>query len=340
LSTAQVEEAEQAVQSPGEVEAEEQAKPAGPPVPYRANRTGLKTDHLLPPPIHRAIDGESQPAQEVGVVQAAPQPKPSLPPRLPQRSNSSNSTLLVTSTLPPPTYDSVVDAPQPSGNSYLNQGAVDRLGKAGISVSGLGIGQKNKTPSTEPRQSTTSPTKQVSELQARFSRLNKTPTSPKPLSPPPAPSTPTEGTTVAQKQAALQTAQSFHKDPSSVTLSDAQSAAKTANNFRERHQDQIAAGAQKANTWNKKLNITGRMNSFLEQHSQPQQPQEGGQQVAAAIGPQTTSPASTPDLSNRKPPPPPPPKKPSGMHGQATATVPAAASAPPPVPLGTKPSFG
>src|ERR1700704_2206754 len=32
---------------------EEEVKPAAPPLPYRADRTGLKTNHLPPPPVHR-----------------------------------------------------------------------------------------------------------------------------------------------------------------------------------------------------------------------------------------------------------------------------------------------
>jgi hypothetical protein len=124
-----------------------------------------------------------------------------------------------------------------------------------------------------------------------------------------------------QKQEAFRTAQNFHKDPSSVSMADAKSAASTANNFRARHQDQIAAGAQKANGWNKKYNVTGRVNSFLEKQASPVSEQPPSE-VQAPLG------SPTPANINRKPPPPPPPKKPSGMH------------APPPVPLGTKPSFG
>jgi hypothetical protein len=107
-------------------------------------------------------------------------------------------------------------------------------------------------------------------------------------------------------------------------MADARSAASTANNFRERHQDQITAGAQKANTWNKKFNVTGRVNSFLEKQASPGQEQPPATQSPAVDSPSPQIAA----LSGRKPPPPPPPKKPAGMH------------APPPVPLGTKPSFG
>lgn len=81
------------------------------------------------------------------------------------------------------------------------------------------------------------------------------------------------------------------------------------------------------------------MNSFLEQQASPA-PQQQGQQ--SAVGAQNPSPdqgavVQSPDLNNRKPPPP-PPKKPSVMHGLAMG-VGGGGQAPPPVPLGTKPSF-
>jgi hypothetical protein len=309
-----------------EQEAEaEAARRAGPPLPYRADRTGLKTDHLPPPPVHRSI---AQSASN-GTPEAAPKPRPSLPPRLPSRKDT--STNVSTSSLPiaqPPAFEAVAPQSHPSpvqlpvqpstqSNSWLNQGAANRLGKAGVSVPGLGIGESNPWKSETSK--TTSPppvatnNSGLSELQTRFAKMN-TGAATSPQSPP------TEGTTFEQKQAAIKTAQNFHKDPSTVTMADAQSAASTANNFRARHQDQISAGAQKANGWNKKFNVTGRVNNFLEKQVSPV-----SEQPPAEIPATVTSP--TPANINRKPPPPPPPKKPSGMH------------APPPVPLGTKPSF-
>lgn len=310
-----------------EQEAEaEAARRAGPPLPYRADRTGLKTDHLPPPPVHRAI---AQSANK-GTSEAVPKPRPNLPPRLPSRKDSSTNES--TSSLPiaqPPVFEAAAPQPQPipvqhpvqptaQSNSWLNQGAANRLGKAGISVPGLGIGESNPWKSETSK--TTSPppvatnNSGLSELQTRFAKMNSgIATSPQ--------TAPAEGTTFEQKQAAFKTAQNFHKDPSTVTMADAQSAASTANNFRARHQDQISAGAQKANGWNKKFNVTGRVNSFLEKQASPV-----SEQPSAEVPATVTSP--TPANINRKPPPPPTPKKPSGMH------------APPPVPLGTKPSFG
>lgn len=281
------------------------------------NTTGLSTKNLLPPPVHHAVS-EDATAHE---SPAAPQkkPKPSLPPRLPPRKTPSTDSSL---TPPPPSYESATSQTQPAAES-VNRGPLDRLGAAGVSVSGLGIGQQSNPWKNERSQSTTSNASgkgQLSELQSRFSKMN-TQSRASPINDGTSPSPPPQGTTLAEKQAALDTAQSFHKDPSSVTLSDAKAAASTANNFRERHGDQVSAGAQKANTWNKKYNVTGRMNNFLEKQASP----ANETQPAA----QSESMASQADGYGRKPPPPPVPNKRLGIH--------ASAQSPPPVPLGTKP---
>lgn len=321
-----------------EAEYEQPPKPAGPPVPYRVNRTGLRTDHLPPPLLHRAAECENGNGngngneQEKGIVCGALKAKPSLPPRLPSRDSSSILTSPVASSSPPPEYDFVADDSKRPANTYFNQGALDRLSKAGITVQGLGIGPNTTAAPTESSPTISPPASHLSRLQSHISETQKTST------PPQSVPSPSHGTTLAQKQAALKTAQSFQRNPSSVSVSDARSAATTANNFRERHQDQIAAGAQKANTLNKKYNITGRMNSFLEQQVSPadtstQQPatqhSASDLQQTPNISPQTLG------LKGRKPAPPLPPKKPSSMYGKAMD-----GQAPPPVPLGTKPSFG
>lgn len=315
LSQAEVEAGEQKGDAPSKQE-DEEVKPAAPPLPYRADRTGLKTSHLPPPPVHRAIAEQSSSTATVA-ASAAPKVKPSVPPRLPSRKESNDVVPSVASIhhqQPPPAYEA---APEQAAATEggLNQNAVDRLGKAGISVPSLGIGESKPWKTERSSSNTPVPTptseSQVNELQSRFARLNSA--SPKQEA------VPAEGTTFAQKQAAFKTAQDFHKDPSSVTLADAHGAASTANNFRQRHQEQISAGAQKANTWNKKFNVTGRVNNFLEKQASP---------AAEQPPPAPVVNQSPQDLSNRKPPPPPPPKKPAGFHG------------PPPVPLGTKPSFG
>ena len=316
LSETEIKAAEQNVQAPlEEEEEEEEAKPAAPPLPYRADSTGLKTNHLPLPPVHRAV-AEQSTSPRAAIPRASPKARPSVPPRLPSRKESADVVSPVAHTHPPPTYDAAVEQ-TPAAEGGLNQNAVSRLGKAGISVPGFGIGESNPW-KTERASSNTSipkatPAPQLNELQSRFARMNSG--SPKPET------VPVEGTTFVQKQAAFKTAQDLHKDPSSVTLADAQGAASTANNFRQRHQEQISASAQKANTWNKKFNVTGRVNSFLEKQVSPTT-----EQPLAVPSP---APAAS-DLSYRKPPPPPPPapRKPAGLH------------APPPVPLGTKPNIG
>ena len=329
-----MEAAESAVHT--EPDTTQEAKLVSPPLPYRANRTGLRTDNLLPPPIYRGADNTDDGSQRESPVQVTAKSKPSLPPRLPPRSNSLN--VVPDNISPPPTYSSATEVPKSKADSYLNQDAVSRLGKAGVKIPGFGIGQPQRSPNPEQAQSTATQSSPIN-LQGHLSRItakqNSTSQSPSILPPP----NPGQGTTLAQKQAALRTAQSFHKDPSSVSLSDAQSAAQTANNFRDRHQEQITVGAQKANTWNKKHNFTNRVNSFLEQQStQPPPAQSPPAELSSTPDPipQAQAPvATTPGLHVRKAPPPPPPKKPNGLHGQTTG-----GPGPPPVPLGTKPSFG
>ncbi|OAL17959.1 hypothetical protein AYO22_11115 [Fonsecaea multimorphosa] len=384
LTQEQISSASQTAQTP-EQEAEEEKKRAGPPLPYRADRTGLKTDHLPPPPIHRDL------TRSPDVAETAPvKPKPGLPPRLPSRQNTGNtpppapvahSSLHTTA---PPAYEAIPAAApsvQPSTNYGINQAAVSRLGNAGVSVPALGIGSDQNSNPWHNEQSQASvpksppvtsppPVNQLSELQARFARMNSnssagqqsntTPPFVTPAQSPPVtvntpplqqsyatqaqPQSQAQGTTWAEKQAAMRTAQNAYKDPASVSAADAGSAVRTANSFRERHQDSINAAGVKANQWNKKYNVTGRLNSFLEKHSSPSPtPGEDAQQMPPANGinnvggnaaPMQASPEMTASIS-RKPPPPPPPKKPANMHG----SVGSMGVAPPPVPLGTKPSY-
>ena len=123
-------------------------------------------------------------------------------------------------------------------------------------------------------------------------------------------------------------------------------AGKNINDFRAQHQEKINTASRRASDLNKKYNVTGRLNNFLEKHTSPtasptaeqaqpatlQQPvAAGGVNGAAAAGAGGVGVGASPEMSAsiaRKPPPPPPPKKPAGMH------------APPPVPLGTRPSLG
>ncbi|ETI19649.1 hypothetical protein G647_08661 [Cladophialophora carrionii CBS 160.54] len=365
---------------PTDEEIGEQNRKAGPPLPYRADRTGLKTDHLPPPPVHRDVDRSPAAAQPGPVRQ-----QPRVPPRLPSRQPtfSTPTPPAVTNSPPPPAYESTPAAhPAQSSPGYgINQAAVNRLGHSGVSVPALGIGsgqpsnpwrnEQSQTiqPSSPPTNAQPA-TDQLSELQARFARMsssasassqqNVTPPFVTPVQSPPPPVQPSytqptqpqpqpqgQGTTWAEKQSAMRTAQTAYKDPSTVSAADAASAVRTANSFRERHKDSIDAAGNRANEWNKKYNVTGRLNSFLEKHSSPSPTSENGPNGGngnAYVGQQpmqansVVPPQQSPEVAasiSRKPPPPPPPKKPANMHG----SIGGMGVAPPPVPLGTKPSY-
>ena len=205
----------------------------------------------------------------------------------------------------------------------LNQGAINRLGAAGVSVPGFGIGGASESAnpwSDEPISmvdNTSGPVPKkvpdMNELHSRFSKMSSSFTTP--------PESPSQGTTFAEKQAALKTASSFRNDPSSVSLSDAKTAMSTANNFRERHGDQVAAGWQSASGLNKKYGIANRFTG-----------------VTSGAEPSTTEAIPSPPLSpmasgfgpaHGKRPPPIPPKR---LNSNNTP-----GSLAPPVPLASKP---
>ncbi|KAI1609383.1 hypothetical protein EDD36DRAFT_477857 [Exophiala viscosa] len=360
--------ANRATPSPAPEEVVEEERPAGPPLPYRADRTGLRTDHLPPPPVHREVERSS-----TAVEKQPHRPKPGLPPRLPSRQNTMPTPSpppVVTSPPPqaaPPAYEAVAarqSSHQASTNYGINQGAVNRLANAGVSVPALGIGSNTssnpwqseksqtnvtKSPSPQPQPATS----QLSEIQARFARMNSntganggsqhSTSSPygAPAQSPPPVSTPgtaqqqqPQANTWAEKQATFRTAQNLHRDPSSVSVADAQSAAKSVNAFRSRHQDSINKAGTKATELNKKYNVAGRLNSFLEKHSSPTSETPPSVNAVVTTPPPQPQQPQNPEIAaslSRKPPPPPPPKKPATLSGPAS---------PPPVPLGTKPSFG
>ena len=291
-------------------EAEQKAK--APPIPYRADTTGLSTSNLPKPPVRR-LGYNSQ--ASAAPTSPATKPKPALPPRLPPRQSPAPTQDALASH---PAYSSISQGQLPAG--YVNQGALKRLGSAGVSVPGFGIGggsqdanpwldqESSNTGSRDPR----SPqTPQLSELQSRFSKLSTN-----------SPSSPTQGTSFAQKQAALKTASSIRNDPSSISLDDAKATASTANNFRERHGDQVAAGWKSAGALNKKYDIANKVNGF------------GGNGAVSSQAETIPTSANTDTLGQassllKKRAPPPPPKK------QIAET--SSLSSPPPVPLYSKP---
>lgn len=364
LTEEQVYGVSQAAETP--VEEQQPSKPTPPALPYRTDRTGLRTDNLPPPPIHRDIQQSPGLPSRTQTPPTSTQPR--LPPRLPARQNTTSPPVVETQ---PPSYD--VAAAKPATDPYLNQSAVDRLGRAGISVPGLGIrSNEEQNPwKNERTPSQTAGTNRLSELHSHFARM-KAPSqdgavvaTPTPTTQVPSPSPPpTSMPSWKQSQSAFQTAQNLRANPQSVTIADAQSAAQTAgqaqrsaNVFREKHADSIANAQAKAKAWDQRYKVTSKINKFLDEHSdgdsnqqqqQQQQASQSGQQYQqtpvvppyspapqvpqypTAVPQPTVLPAAT-ELSAsiaRKPPPPPAPRKPAHMQ------------APPPVPMGTKPSFG
>lgn len=286
-------------------------KPPPPPVPYRVDTTGLSTGNLPKPPIRRidATDPSSS-YSSPQAVRPSTKPKPSLPPRLPPRD-------AVTPTHdPPPSYTTAVEGSQ--AFSGLNHGALNRLGSAGISLPGLNIGGQSEASQGEavnsPAESTATPKPTLSELHTRFSGQS--------ARSPASESASAGGTSFAQKQAALKTASSFRKDPTSVSLSDAKATAATANNFRERHGGQVASSFQTANALNQKYNVAGQFSD--DTNNTPVK--EGVAPSPSAIDDSHSLPFNI----KKKPPPPPPPKRGMGNDTESTGS-------PPPVPLSSKP---
>ena len=204
----------------------------------------------------------------------------------------------------------------------VNQGAVNRLTAAGVSVPASGIGNGSIHGSAQGQEQSTAPaatnatgpsTSQLYELQSRFSKFST-------KSPPP--ESPNQGTSMAQKQAAFNTAQAFRNDPSSVSMSDARNTAATANNFRERHGEQVASGWKSANAFNKKYDVANKVNTYSS-------PSTGSPQVETPQSPLSFEGSSTSTVALHKRPPPPPPQKPGLSHASSTS--------PPPVPLSSKP---
>lgn len=289
-----------------------EAEPRAPPKKWQLDSTGLSTAHLPPPPGRTdGADGRSAPLARTASPAAitapgtiANGPPPSLPPRLPPRSGTNSPVRTASPSLP---SRSAAPTPEPprAENGFLNQGAASRLGAAGISVPGFGIGNKT-SPAPPPR-------------------------SPASASPAPAAS---QGTTWQQKQAALKTASQFHKDPSTVSFSDAKAAASTANNFRQRHGEQVAGGIRTANSLGQKFGYSPTAQAGTSPSTTPgvggtQQPPESERSMsvrdlASAIG-------------KKKPPAPPPPRKKPELS--APPAPGGRADAPPPVPMSTRPTF-
>ncbi|CAG9993393.1 unnamed protein product [Clonostachys byssicola] len=152
----------------GSAQQQEEEGDAAPRGPYRVNTTGLSTNHLPPPPGRRdGADGRSPPSYDTALTHPQQPPKPaqpSLPPRLPARTNVGT----------PPVTPSGASS-HGADDGYLNQNAVNRLGAAGVSVAALGIGRSAASPGPPPpppRQDSSGSVNQLNELQNRFSKMN------------------------------------------------------------------------------------------------------------------------------------------------------------------------
>lgn len=238
------------------------------------------------------------PYTATGTSTRPPKPPPRLPPRRSTHAREESSP-------PPPYHEANEEVNEQTG--YINQAAVGKLGRAGVSVPGLGIGSSAQSPGAGSPAVATSPG-QLDELQSRFAKMGRRDgvdqrnTSPE------------QGTSWAQKQAALKTAASFRRDPSSVSMSDARAAASTANNFRQRHGDQVGSGLEKANGFSERLGARGGEGESTTPHGEDEANQSKTPAVQAA--------------AKKKPPP--PPKK-STAHSTES---------PPPVPVSSKPRPG
>ena len=315
----------------------------------------MSTNNLPKPPIR--VCGQEAAFSPPG-TSVSQKPKPALPPRLPPRQNSGSGS---SGPSPPciqssplqhesPAQDypnnaalsrlggTVVNAPrskvggrqehdtpqEQTSVDYPDNAALSRLGAAGISVPGLGIGEQSQAPNpwrdeqsskTNMTSNSASDPSRLSELQSRFSEMS-TPSS--------SPGSSSQGTTLAQKQAAFKTASSFHNNPSSVSFSDAKSAASTANNFRERHGDQVTAGWQNASGLNKKYGISNKIGNYA---STAESNVWADESTSSASAEPVVSDSSI--LTVKKGPPPPPPKK---KPLEAVSAL-----SPPPIPLASKP---
>ncbi|KAF2874172.1 hypothetical protein BDV95DRAFT_488073 [Massariosphaeria phaeospora] len=287
---------------------DEQEADKPPPGPYRVDTTGLNTASLPKPPAFRPGQGSSSPTTTR--LTEPPAPPPRLPPRLPPRQNSHPDEH---ATSPPPPY-SELSQDNTSSQRLLNQGSLNRLGQAGVSVPGFNMGH-TAPPSIPPRQGShsreaTSPATetergaQMSALQSRFANISTSSAGN---------NAPSKGTSWADKQAALKTASNLRNDPSKVSLAEMKSTASTANNFRERHGEQATSGFRAASGLNQKYGITNRFTGA----SSPTPPALPQSPTSSTVG------------RKRAPPPPPPKRRELGTD----------AGQPPPLPLGSKPKF-
>jgi hypothetical protein len=283
------------------------SKPNPPPRKMTASSASL-----VPPVPYKRSDGAGETGGPILTLKNQPAKAAPSRPRLPPRQDSHRD----------------IGAAEASGsqteaNESINQGGVDKLGAAGISVPDFGI-MARRNPSSS--NGNNGPAKasgvgrvessQLGELKGRFSRLDTA-------------GSPSPETSWAQKTSALATVQSFRKDPSSVSVSDLRTTASTASNFRERHGDQVRTGLNAASEANSKYGLSDKAaitarSSGLPSLPGPRESVEGSVTDGAIVARPVA-----------KKPPPPPPKR----VNRAPSVSPEAAL-PPPLPLASKPKPG
>lgn len=240
-------------------EPEEEERP--PPTPFRVDTTGLKTDHLPPPPRRTGSSSASS------VSSSKPSAKPGVPPRVPPRTNSTPSQQ---EPFPPPAYSPIPRPSEQASEGYINQGATSRLANAGVSVPGLEIGHSHhggydrgeSAPNTASPATGQAP---ANSLQGRFAQTRTRP------APPPPP----------HRAGSSSVAQGSRDEPSPASSGGVRA---SMNNFREQHSDKIDAGKQKMSGLSQRFNsssspaqdshqtsssggVRSSVSNFREQHS-------------------------------------------------------------------------
>ncbi|KAI5844489.1 hypothetical protein DFP73DRAFT_631739 [Morchella snyderi] len=250
---------------------------------------------------------------------------PPVPPRLPPRDE-----------LPPPR-----DVTDMSTGS-ISTSAVERLSKAGISVPGFNMASDSSLAKKSPPPNGPRPSASTGLLRGDPQTV------------------PTEGTTFAEKRAAMTTASAFYKNPASVSLTDASAALRTGRNFQQRHGDQVASGYKKAQD----MGLDKKIQGYGELYASRTEIGSGSSAVSrdsipffppalpAKNQPSPELPSRSPTqdvvqdlarLGKKRPPPPPPPKKkpapPLPIKRASTDSLPHNVTAPPPIiPRATRPS--
>ena len=298
------------VQQDSDLAGDEGSKPGPPPIPSRSTTMSSMAD-VRPAPSEGADVGKGA----VGADRSMTKSKPLVPPRLPPRARSE-----LTTEKPAVLHEEgAVPREAATTPSQTNLGALHRLGQAGISVPEFGIGKRPYPLTSNRNGSSTSPVQSwsqnesksnpLSSLSSRFSKASVSSADA---------GSPDQETSFAQKQAALRTASSLQKDPTSVSFADAKAAAITANNFKERHGSQVAQGWKATSRLSDNLGLTPQKNF----------------QEPAVVDEAVQTPAEPPPLggqSSLKKRPPPPPKKKELSDSTAGAVE------PPPIPLASKP---